>query len=194
MAKKLAKRTGIKLAMKIKPRSIKNSLNIRGSSLYHPPIPVNMTVVIDTREQLPYMFSGCRIINKKLDAGDYSIYGWEDKISVERKSAIDFYNCLINRKDGSRNRDRFERELERLKNYEFKALVIEESEQDILCPEIFNSGISKNSIYGSIVSFEIKYGINVYYGNRKWCENKILNWFICWTGIYGDGINIGMEI
>ncbi len=179
--------------MKIKPRSVKKTLKVKRGALYHPPIPPNMIVVIDTREQLPYVFSGCRVSRRKLDVGDYSIEGWEDKISIERKSANDFYGSIVNNKETD-NRDRFERELERLKGYEFKALVIEEEEQDILCPEIYGREIDRNSVYGSIISFEIKYGLNVYYGNRKWCENKILNWFIYWVKMYGDGVNVGMEI
>lgn len=179
--------------MKIKPRSVKKTIRVKENVLYHPPIPSNMIVVIDTREQLPYVFSGCRVSNHKLDAGDYSIEGWENKIAIERKSATDFYGSIINNKENN-NRDRFERELERLKDYKFKAIVIEEEEQNLLCPESYGRGINRNSIYGSIISFEIKYGLNVYYGSREYCENKMLNWFIYWMKIYGDGVNVGMEI
>ena len=109
-------------------------------------------------------------------------------LSIERKSANDFYGSI------TQGRDRFERELERLKRYKFKGLVIEENESDILCPEMFGRNLSKNSVYGSIISFEINYGLHVYYGDRKRCENKVLNWFICWMKIYGDGINVPMEL
>lgn len=179
--------------MKIKPRSVKKTLKVKDRNLYHPLIPSNMIVVIDTQEQLPYMFSGCRTFHKKLGEGDYSLEGYENVIAVERKTANDFYGSIINNKETD-NRDRLEREFERLRNYKFKALVIEEEEQDILCPEIYGRDIDRNSVYGSIISFEIKYGLNVYYGSRKWCENKILNWFIYWMKLYGDGVNIGQEI
>lgn len=174
--------------MKIKPRSVKKTIKVKDKSLYCPPIPSNMIVVIDTREQLPYGFSGCRVSSSKLDAGDYSLEGWEDKVVIERKSATDFYGSI------TQDRDRFERELERLRDYKFKGLVIEEEEQDLLCPESYGRGISRNSIYGSIISFEIKYGLNVYYGSRKYCENKVLNWFVYWMKLYGDGVNVGIEI
>lgn len=177
----------------IKPRVVKKNLKVRNIGLYHPPIPANMTVVIDTQEQLPYMFSGCRTFHKSLGEGDYSIEGWENKISIERKSANDFYGSIVNNKD-TNNRDRLEREFERMKSYKFKALVIEEEEQDILCPEMYGRDINRNSIYGSIISFEVKYGLHVYYGSRKYCENKILNWFIYWIKMYGDGVNVGQGI
>ncbi len=174
--------------MKIKPRSIKKTLTVRKKKLYHPPIPNNMIVVIDTREQAPYLFSGCRTSIRKLNQGDYSLEGWEDKIAIERKSANDFFGSI------TQGRDRFERELERLKNYKFKGLVIEDEECNILCPEIYGRKISKNSVYGSITSMEVNYNIHVYYGSREMCENKILNWFIYWMKINGDGINVPMEI
>ena len=70
----------------------------------------------------------------------------------------------------------------------------EAEEQDILCPEMYGRGIKGNSVYGSIISIEIKYGLHVYYGSRNKCENKVLNWFIHWMKINGDGVNVPMEI
>jgi ERCC4-type nuclease len=174
--------------MKIKPRSVKKTLTVKVKKLYHPPIPNNMVVVIDTREQLPYMFPGCRVSIRKLDAGDYSLEGYEDVVSIERKSASDFFGSI------TQDRDRFERELERLKSYKFKALIIEDEEQNILCPEMYGRGIKGNSVYGSIIAMEIKYGLHVYYGSRERCENKVLNWFIYWMKMNGDGVNVPMEI
>ena len=179
--------------MKIKPQPVKKTLIVRKKKLYHPPIPNNMVVVIDTREQLPYLFPRCRASVHKLEAGDYSLEGYENVMAVERKSANDFFGSLVNNKDKD-NRDRFERELEILKGYKFKALVIEAEEQEILQPEMYGRGISSNSIKGSIISFEVKYGLHVYYGSRERCENKILNWFIYWMKLNGDGINVPMEI
>ncbi len=174
--------------MKIKPRAVKKTLQVRKKALYHPPIPNNMVVVVDTREQTPYLFPRCRISIRKLDAGDYSLEGYEDVLSIERKSASDFYGSI------TQGRDRFKRELERLRNYKFKGLVIEEEEQELLCPEMHGRKIDGNSVSGSIISFEVKYGLHVYYGSRERCENKILNWFIYWMKMNGEGINVPMEI
>lgn len=175
--------------MKIKPRPvIKKTLTVRKKKLYHPPIPNNMVVVIDTREQLPYMFPGCRTSVEKLDELDYSLVGHVKFMGVERKSAVDFFGSI------TQDRDRFERELERLKDYKFKGLVIEAEEQELLHPEMYGRGISGNSVYGSIIAMEIKYGIHVYYGSRERCESKVLNWFIYWMKMNGDGVNVPMEI
>ena len=174
--------------MIIKPRTVKKTLTVIDKKLYHPPIPDNMIVVVDTREQTPYLLPGCRISIRKLDAGDYSLEGYADVISVERKSASDFFGSII------QDRDRLEREFERLRSYKFKGLVIEDEELNLLNPSMYGRQITSNSVYGSIIAFEVKYGLHVYYGSRKRCENKVINWFIYWMKMNGDGVNVPMEI
>ena len=81
-----------------------------------------MNVIIDTREQHPLIFKSPtveHIIKKKLEVGDYSIEGFEDKIAIERKSVPDLFQTL------GKGHKRFKRELERSKNYEFFAIVVE---------------------------------------------------------------------
>ena len=157
----------------IKPRKNKPiRTKIKDKEYYCPPVPEWFSVVIDTREQLPYVFSGISTVTHKLDAGDYSVSGYESEISIERKSVSDFYGSI------TRGRERFKSMLKRLHGYRFKGIVIEEKEDDVLCPEMFGSGIHRNSIYASIISFEVRYGVHMYYGDHNECENKILNWLI----------------
>jgi len=69
-----------------------------------------LTVVCDSREQLPYRFdrwAGVRIFRGTLPTGDYSLAGYEDRLAVERKSLEDLLGCL------TFGRERFERELRR---------------------------------------------------------------------------------
>lgn len=49
-----------------------------------------MKVIIDTREKNPFLleFYGYEIIHKKLDTGDYSVLGFEDFISIDRKASV----------------------------------------------------------------------------------------------------------
>jgi ERCC4-type nuclease len=81
-------------------------------------------IVIDTREQRPYSFEGS--VRKALPSGDYSIEGLESCFAIERKSLDDWVNTVL------RSRSRFTRELIRLRDYEFAAIVIEGSVADIL--------------------------------------------------------------
>lgn len=79
------------------------------------------TVITDTREQRPLEFDSEyieRVTVKKLDTGDYSIEGLEDILCIERKNSInEFYSSC--------SEARFERELERMKTYKYRFLVLE---------------------------------------------------------------------
>ena len=81
--------------------------------------------IVDTREQRGYDFDP-GAIHKKLDAGDYSILGFEDRIAIERKSLDDWIGTLL------RGKERFCREVMKLKSYFYAAVLIEASEEDIL--------------------------------------------------------------
>src|SRR5260370_16941859 len=79
-------------------------------------------IVIDGREQLPLVFTRLQSIEGTLYSGDYSIRGLEDTFSVERKSVEDIGSCCM-----GQNRERFERELHRLRGFRFKRLLISRS-------------------------------------------------------------------
>lgn len=102
-------------------------------------IVIPFTIIVDTREQFPYHFTGFRadsrhkykplIIPTKraaLKTGDYSIEGFEDRVAVERKSLSDLYSSL------GGERDRFKREFERLNKLDHAKLVIEASWHEII--------------------------------------------------------------
>ena len=58
-------------------------------------------------------------IRRALPAGDYSLEGRETEFAVERKSLADFVQTVI------RDRERFRKELLRLKTYRRACVVIE---------------------------------------------------------------------
>lgn len=89
-------------------------------------------IVIDTREQLPFSFAAIpadkehgggtwqvTTERRTLPSGDYSLAGFETRVAVERKSVSDLFGTI------SQGRDRFVRELERLAEYDYAAVVIE---------------------------------------------------------------------
>jgi ERCC4-type nuclease len=117
------------------------------------------TVAFDTREQLPFSFQDIRIERKRvfvltqkrtLQTGDYSIVGYEDRICVERESLEDLYRTL------GKERERFMRELERMRTMKCSAVVIEASWKQIANPTdddpFFRSQVHPNSIIGTIVA------------------------------------------
>jgi len=54
------------------------------------------TILVDTREQEPFLFKSypCWAKRQCLKTGDYSIAGFEELVSVERKSKKDLYTSL----------------------------------------------------------------------------------------------------
>ena len=91
----------------------------------------DFTVIKDTREQDGYYFSKFNtcagMVDQKLDTGDYSIQGLEDKICVERKGCVE--ELAINL--GSKKRT-FMNEIARMESFPFKFLILEFSLDDLL--------------------------------------------------------------
>lgn len=83
------------------------------------PKPETFCGLIDPREQRPVELSPMRSKAKTLPTGDYSVEFLEHVIAIERKSAEDMLACI------SRERDRFEREIQRLLAYPVRAIVVE---------------------------------------------------------------------
>jgi ERCC4-type nuclease len=77
------------------------------------------TIIIDSREQYPLAFPNLPATVGTLDTGDYSIVGLTNRVAVERKSIDDLLACI------GRERERFKRELQRLRAYRFRLLVVE---------------------------------------------------------------------
>ena len=116
-----------------------------------------MKIKIDTREQWPLDFSAdVQTVRGTLAVGDYSIEGLEDLIVIERKSLNDLLGSITS------GRERFVKELRQLRAFRFAALVIEARWPDLLtgmwpCP----SQVHPNAVIGSLMSFAVKYGIQV---------------------------------
>ena len=91
----------------------------------------NFTVIKDTREQEGYYFSKydkCEgMIERKLDTGDYSIEGLEEKICVERKASPEELATNLGQKKNA-----FMNEIERMKDFPFKFLILEFSLEDVM--------------------------------------------------------------
>ena len=87
-----------------------------------------LKIVCDSREQNPFQFQGYpAVVNAgTLASGDYSLHGFENRIAIERKSMPDLIACL------STERERFQRELQRLKAVDAACVIIESPAADLL--------------------------------------------------------------
>jgi ERCC4-type nuclease len=125
--------------------------------------PDQFCIVVDTREQLStaYEYPGSPVERKKLSAGDYSVKGLEDYVAVERKTLDDLVHTLIHQWQ------RFEKELEKLKNFKYKTIIIETSYEDLI-ERRYTSRAHPNAILGKLRLAKEKYHVSVYFaGNRE---------------------------
>jgi DNA excision repair protein ERCC-4 len=115
------------------------------------PAPV---ILIDSREQTPLPFTRLRAERATLLTGDYSVKGLERSFSVERKSLDDLAGSL------TAGRDRFTREMERLRGYEFRRLLIVGTRAQVEA-HAYTSRATPAAILGSLAAWEIRYSVPV---------------------------------
>lgn len=148
------------------------------------------TIIKDTREKQGYTFAASRtkyhvckgMVVRKLDTGDYSIEGLEDKVCVERKASV---VELANNVGVSRRR--FDAEIERMKEFPHRFLVLEFSLTDLMdfpegsdVPdrEIKKLRITNKYMLRYLMELQINHGVNVIFcdskKNAKWTVLSIL--------------------
>lgn len=128
--------------------------------------PSDLTFIVDSREQLPLDLAPVQTITGTLPTGDYSVVGLELVVAVERKSLPDLLGCI------GQERERFEREIQRLRAYESKALVVEASWADMERGE-WRSKVTPAAAMGSVLGW-IAAGIPVVMaGDRRRAQEMV---------------------
>jgi len=117
-----------------------------------------VVLICDTREIEPYSFDPERVkaVRRALPAGDYSLQGFETEVAVERKTLDDLVTTVI------RSRDRFRRELKRLRDYEAACIVVEAELAEVVAKR-YHSGAHPSAVLGAVVSIVIDYGVPVFF-------------------------------
>jgi DNA excision repair protein ERCC-4 len=118
-------------------------------------VKLTPTIVIDTREQSPLVFSSLPTVIGTLQTADYSVLHLERIIAVERKSLPDLLACVTG------ERDRFDRELQRLLAYRFRLLVIEATQKQIEAGK-WRSQVLPASVMGSLAAWSARFGLPVW--------------------------------
>ena len=115
---------------------------------------IPLQVVVDSREQCPYRFEGMGAVVEvgALASGDYSLHGFGSRIAIERKELGDLIGCL------TYGRERFERELVRLRSYEFACVLVESPAHD-LRSGCYRSQMDPASAWQSILALQMRYRI-----------------------------------
>lgn len=137
-------------------------------------------VIQDTREQIPWDFSYfdgfSGLEKKKLVAGDYTLFGHEQYLSIERKKTTGEIAINLGRK-----LKQFENELMLLQYFKYKYIICEFTLDDIYRFPV-NSGIPVNKhkylrISGNYILMQLnklvnKYNVElIFSGNKSNAEN-----------------------
>ena len=127
------------------------------------PIHCPFVVLIDTSEQHPWTFRGlsanadkgsrplvidCKPSN--MMTGDYTIEGFENRITIERKSLSDAFSTFTH------DRERWLRELERMRSIESCHVVIEAG-FDAIIEGPSGNGLVGKSVIRSIMAWSVRY-------------------------------------
>ena len=134
---------------------------------------MDYTIIQDSREQKPLFIKD--VVVKCLKTGDYSVeyngIDYSDKIALERKSAIDLFGTL------TKGHARFKKELERARELEYFAIVIDGSINNIYTKNFV--GAKYTRIQGYVIAkilftLHIKYGINIFFGENRNGSKRII--------------------
>lgn len=133
-------------------------LNPNSEPIFKDLVLNDIVFLIDTREQTPWDFTifnsnEIQIVEKQasLPTADYSLEGHEDHIAIERKSLDDLIGCVAN------GRERFEKELMRLRSYPARAVIVE-SPWEALELGSWRSKVPPSAVTGSCIGW-MQWGI-----------------------------------
>ncbi len=153
---------------------------------YIPPF----TIIVDTREGAPFTFTGMRedsrhdyrsrfvaVEHQGLRTGDYSIKGYTDRVTVERKSLPDLFASLGG--IGGKRRENFQAEHERMAHYvnfgNFAHVVIEANRADAWLNTPAHSGLCYRAVLGYELSWFRKYGVRWWWAGGR-AEAEVLTY------------------
>lgn len=127
-----------------------------------------MQVIVDTREQTPWTFEDQNVtcVRRKLDAGDYSLPGLEHRVAIERKSLNDWTGTVM------RARPRFYIELEKLRAFDFRCVIIEAGIREIMEGR-YRSNANQASVLGFVAEIAVAQSVPVYLAGSR-AEAQIL--------------------
>jgi len=127
------------------------------------------TIITDTREQTPLVFTHLPSERGTLTSGDYSVKGLEHDFAIERKTISDLLSSC------TKGRDRFQRELHRLRGFDFARLLIIGDPHEVV-------KLAKNpkAIFSSLTAFECRWRIPVVWESDPATASRLVErwvWF-----------------
>lgn len=138
----------------------------------------DFTIIVDTREQRPWVFKEFTTAKRKLDTGDYSVEGLEDKLCIERKNGIaEIANNMME--------NRFVDVIDRMSKYPHSYILIECDYDQLMdypkgtdVPQRMWSRIKITPafILKFLTQLSVSHNIHVIFcGNPAWAEQTALS-------------------
>jgi DNA excision repair protein ERCC-4 len=119
---------------------------------------VHPIIAIDSREIQPLNFTHLRSVVSTLVTADYTLFGNEWSAAIERKGSLDeLVTCC------SVERDRFSRELMRMRSHAFRRLILVGFSRADIELGRFRSRMAPRAVLATLSAFEIRYDVAVYY-------------------------------
>lgn len=117
----------------------------------------DLNLIVDTQEKTPLDFTdtpGVTTTRAGLMSGDYSILGMEEEFSIERKSLADLVRSLAS----TAARERFRRELHRLRGFNYAEIVVIGDPEDITA-ENYRSKVSGVALWNTLDVLRVEYRV-----------------------------------
>lgn len=133
-----------------------------------------LQIIRDSREQNGYTFASFPDVEATtgtLATGDYTLAGFADRLAIERKELSDLLACLTT------DRDRFTRELERLRGFEAAAVVVEATYNDIQAGR-YRSRMNPAAAVQSIISIMENYRLPFFFAGDRQTGERFTRDFI----------------
>lgn len=120
-------------------------------------------IQLDTREQVPLVITQYPVEKIGLPVGDYGVKGFSDWTNpcfiVERKSIGDLVGSL------TAGRERFMKEIEKMRQFSFRALIIEALRSDVQAAR-YRSDAAPASILATLDALSVRCNLHVF-----WCAD-----------------------
>lgn len=116
---------------------------------------IQPVIIQDSREQTPLTFANLPVEVAGLDCGDYSVKGLTHLVTCERKSLPDLLGCI------GKDRDRFRRELQRMRGYQYRLLIVETDAATIESGD-WRSSLTPAHAMGSLAAWCVQYSLPVW--------------------------------
>jgi len=122
-------------------------------------------IIIDSREKTPWVFENLPSERGTLATGDYSVAKLTNLISLERKSLSDLLGCI------GRDRERFKKELQRLRAYRFRMLIVEATANDLESGD-WRSQLRPSHVLGTLAGWTAQFSQPIWLGGTHQQSGK----------------------